>query len=142
MMCCLSFSVKDKCGEKFDCMFCLEVLIYGVRRFIYSLFHMGWWRFGKVRVIMHLYFQGFIQGVDDGYVLIVKVLLIWGVQRVSYPMMVRRQPRLAKQSQYCLMRDMMRSQISRVKFGLICRLFQVQLGQSPRCKGSCQYACD
>ena len=30
----------------------------------------------------------------------------------SYPMMVRRQPRLGKQSQYCLMREIMCSQIS------------------------------
>ena len=42
---------------------------------------MGWWRFDKVRFITHLYFQGFIQGVDNGCVLIVKVLLVWGVQR-------------------------------------------------------------
>ena len=63
-------------------MLCLEVLIDGVRRFIYSFFHMGWRRFGKVRVIIHIYFQGFLQEVDDGCVLIVKILLVWGVQRV------------------------------------------------------------
>ena len=71
------------CGGKFDCMFHLEVLIDGVRRFIYSLFHMGWWRFGKVRVIIHLYFQGFIQGAEYGCMIIVKVSLVWGVQRVG-----------------------------------------------------------
>ena len=81
MRCRLGFSVGAMCGGKFDCMLYLEVLIYGFRRFIYSLFKMGWWRFDKVRFIKHLYFQGFIQGVDNGCVLIVKVLLVWGVQR-------------------------------------------------------------
>ena len=55
----------------------------GVRRFVYSVFHMGWWRCVKGRVFIHLYFQGFLQGVEDGCVLIVKVLLGWGVQRVG-----------------------------------------------------------
>ena len=81
--CCIGLSVKDMCGGKFDCMFCLEVRIHGIRRFIYLLFQMGWWRFGKVCVIINLYFQGFLQGVDDGCVLIVKVSLVWGVQRVG-----------------------------------------------------------
>ena len=63
-------------------MFCLEVLIDGVRRFIYSLFHMGWWRFDKVRVIINIYFQGFLQWLEDRYVLISKVSLVWGIQRV------------------------------------------------------------
>ena len=71
------------CGGKFDCMFCLEVLIDGIIRFIYLLFQMGWWRFGKVCAIIHLYFQGFLQGVYNGCVLIVKVSLVWGVQRVG-----------------------------------------------------------
>ena len=71
------------CGGKFDCMLCLEVLIDGVKRFIYSLFQMCWWRFGRVCVIIHLYFQGFLQGVEDGCVLIVKVSLVWGAQRVG-----------------------------------------------------------
>ena len=44
---------------------------------------MGWRRFGKVRVIIHIYFQGFLQGVEDGCMLIVKVSLVWGVQRVG-----------------------------------------------------------
>ena len=83
MRCHLSFLVKDMCGGKFDCMFCLEILIDGVRRFIYLLFQMGWCRFGNVRVIINLYFKGFLQGADDGYVLIVKALLAWGVQRVG-----------------------------------------------------------
>ena len=65
-------------------MFCLEVLINGVRRFIYLLFQMGWWRFVKVHVIIHFYFQGFLQGVDDGCVIIVKASLVWGVQRVGH----------------------------------------------------------
>ena len=71
------------CGVKFDCVFYLAVLINGVRRFIYSFFQMGWRRFGKVCFIIHLYFQGLLEGVDDGCVLIVKVLLVWGVQRVG-----------------------------------------------------------
>ena len=83
MRCRLGFLVNDMHGGKSDCIFYLEVLIYGVRRFIYLLFLMGWWRFGKVSVIIHLYFQGFLQGVEDGCVLIVKVLLVWGVQRVG-----------------------------------------------------------
>ena len=83
MRCCLGLSVKAMCGGKFDYMFCLEVLINGVRRYIHSLFQMGWWRFGKVRVIIHLYFKGFLQGVGDGCVFIAKVLLVWGVQRVG-----------------------------------------------------------
>ena len=66
MRCRLGFLVKAMCGGKFDCKFCLVVLIYGVRRFIFLLFQMGWRRFGKVRVIIHIYFQGFLQGVDDG----------------------------------------------------------------------------
>ena len=83
MRCCLGFSVKDMCGGKFYCMLYLEVMINGVRRFIYLLFQRVWWRFGKVCVMINLYFQGFLQGVDDGSVLIVKVLLVWGVQRVG-----------------------------------------------------------
>ena len=71
------------CGGKFDCVFHLEVLIDGVRRFIYSFFQIGWWRFGKVSVITHLYFQGFLQVVDDECVIIAKVLLVQGVQRVE-----------------------------------------------------------
>ena len=82
MRCCLGFLVKAMCGGKFDCMFCLEVLIDEVRRFIYLLFQMVWWRFGKVHVIILLSFQVFLWGVDDGYVLIVKLLLVWGFQRV------------------------------------------------------------
>ena len=39
-----------------------------------------WWGFGKVRVIIHLYLQGFLQGVDNGCDIIVKVLLVWGVK--------------------------------------------------------------
>ena len=81
MKCCLGLLMKAMCGGKFDCMLFLKVLIYGVRIFIHSLFHMGWWRFGKVRVIVHLYFQGFIHGVEDRCVIIVKVSLVWGVQR-------------------------------------------------------------
>ena len=73
MRCYVGFSEKAMCGGKFYCMFCLEVLIDEVRRFIYLLFHMDWWRFGKVRVIIHLYFQGFLQGAVDRCVLIVKV---------------------------------------------------------------------
>ena len=69
----LGFSVKAMCGGKFYCMFCSELLIDGVKRFIYLLFHMGWWRSGKVCVIIHFYFQGFIHGVDHGCVLVVKV---------------------------------------------------------------------
>ena len=61
----------------------LYVLFGGTYRWGYKvylfLFHMGWWRFGKVRVIIHLYFQGFLQGVDNGSVLIVKASLVWGV---------------------------------------------------------------
>ena len=64
------------CGGKFDCMLHLEVLINGVRRYIHSLFQMGWWRFGKVSVIIHLYFKGFLQGVGNGCVFIAKVLLL------------------------------------------------------------------
>ena len=79
----IGFLVKSMCGGKFDCMFCLEVIIDRVIRFIYLLFNMGCWRFGKVRVIIHLHFQGFLQGVDDGCLLIVKVSLVWGVQRVG-----------------------------------------------------------
>ena len=37
----LGFSVKAMCGGKFYCMLCLEVLIDGVRRFIYSFFSDG-----------------------------------------------------------------------------------------------------
>ena len=66
MRCHIGFLVKAMWGGKFDCMFCLEVMINGVRSFIYSLFQMGWWGFGKVCIIIHIYFQGFIQGVDDG----------------------------------------------------------------------------
>ena len=66
MRCCLGFSVKDMGGGKFDCILCLEVLIDRVRRFIYLLFQIGWWRFGKLHVIIHLYFKGFLQGLDDG----------------------------------------------------------------------------
>ena len=62
--------MKAVCGGKFYCMICLEVRIDGVGRFIYSLFQMGWWRFGKVRVIIHIHFQGFLEVVDDGCVLI------------------------------------------------------------------------
>ena len=58
--------MKAMCGGKFDCMFCLEVLINGFSKFIYSLFPMVWWRFVKLRVIIHLYFQGFITGEDFG----------------------------------------------------------------------------
>ena len=83
MRCRLVLSVKAICGGKFDCMLCLEVLIDGVRRFIYSLFQMGWWRFCKVCVIIHLYYQGFLQGVDNGGVLVDTVSLVWGVQRVG-----------------------------------------------------------
>ena len=73
MRCRLGFLVKAMCGGKFDCMFCLEVLINGVRIFIYLLFQMVWWRFGKLDVIINIYFKGFIQGVGYGCVLIVKV---------------------------------------------------------------------
>ena len=83
MRCRFGFLVKAMCGGKFDCMFYLEVLIDGVRRFIYSLLQMGWWSFGKVRVIIHLYFQGYLRGVYDGCVLIVNVSLVWVVQRVG-----------------------------------------------------------
>ena len=69
------------CGGKFDCMLCLEVPIDGVRSFIYLLFQMGWWRFGKVCFIINIFFQGFFQEVDDGCVLIVELSLVWGVQR-------------------------------------------------------------
>ena len=64
-------------------MLCLEILINGVRRFIYSLFQMVWWRFGKVRVIIQLYFQGFFQGVEYGCMLIVRVFLFRGFQRIG-----------------------------------------------------------
>ena len=60
----------------------------------------------------------------------------------SYPMMVRRKYRLAEQSQYFMMREMMRSQISWATFGFFLGFFQVHLGQSPCCKWSFQYACD
>ena len=43
---------------------------------------MDWQRFGKIRVIIHIYFQGFLQGMDDGCMLIVNVLLVLSVQRV------------------------------------------------------------
>ena len=76
MRCCLGFLEKAMCGGEFDCMFYLEVLIHGVRRFIYLLFQMGWRRFGKVRVIIHLYFQGFLQKWDNGCMIIVEVLLV------------------------------------------------------------------
>ena len=62
MRCCLGFSVKAMCGGKFDLMFCLDVLIDGFRRFIYLLFQMGWLRFGKVHVIIHLYLKNFSRG--------------------------------------------------------------------------------
>ena len=70
------FSVAGSEGylwKNFYCMFCLEVLVDGVRRFIYPFFHMGRWRFGKVCVLIHIYYQGFIQGVDDGCMLIVNL---------------------------------------------------------------------
>ena len=75
--------MKAICGGKFDCMSCLELLISGVRRSIYFLFQMCRWRFGKLRVIIHLYFQDFLQRADGGCVLIVKVSLVWGVPRVG-----------------------------------------------------------
>ena len=71
------------CGGKFDCMFCLEVLINGIIRFIYLLFQMGWRRFGKLCAIIHLYFQEFIQGAENGCVIIVNVSLVWRVKRVG-----------------------------------------------------------
>ena len=82
MSCRLGFSVKAMCGGKFDSVFCLEVLIDGVRRFIYLLFQMVWRRFSKVRFIIHIYFQGFLEGMEDGCMLIVNVLLVLSVQRV------------------------------------------------------------
>ena len=51
----------------------------GLEGLYIHFFQMGWWMFGKVRVIINLYFQGFIQGEEDRCVLIVKVLLVWGV---------------------------------------------------------------
>ena len=54
LRCCLDLSVKAMCGGKFDCKLFLELLIDGVINFIYLLFQMGWWRFDKVRVIIHL----------------------------------------------------------------------------------------
>ena len=75
------FLCKGYVCRKIDCMLCLDVLIDWVRSFIYSFFHMGWWRFRKLCVIINLYFQGSLQGADDGCVLIVKVSLVWGVQR-------------------------------------------------------------
>ena len=84
MRCCIGFLETAMCGGKFDCMLCLEVLIDGVRKFIYLLFQMGWWRFGKVCAIIHLYFQGFLQGLKYGFVIIVEVLLIWDFQRLGW----------------------------------------------------------
>ena len=81
MRCCIGFLVKAMCGGKFDCMFCLEVLIDRGIMCIYSLFQMGWWSFGKLCAIIHLYFLEFLQGADDRCVIIVNVSLVWGVKR-------------------------------------------------------------
>ena len=63
MRCCLGFLAKAMRGGKFDSMLCLEVLINGFKRFIYLLFQMSWWKFGRLCVTIHLYFQGFTQGI-------------------------------------------------------------------------------